>query len=94
MVWRIGLARAALGYSSRGNVQRLLIAHVQDWGWRTRAAFDTCPFAVMPVIYITDIGNGTGDGRAVEKAMSLGVGLGFQAFDFQRYPISVFSIWS
>jgi len=38
--------------------------------------------------------NGTGDGKAVEKAMRLGVGLGFQAFDFQRYPISVFIIWS
>jgi len=94
VVWRIGWARAALGYSSRGNVQRLLIARVQDWGWRAIAAFDTCPSAVMPVIYINDMGNGTGDGRAVEKAMSLGVRLGFQAFHFQRYPISVFSIWS
>ncbi len=94
--WFGGLAWQELRWITpfRGNVQRLLIAHGQVWIWRARAAWGTCPVAVMPVIYITDMGNGTGDGRAVEKAMSLGVGLGFQAFDFQRYPISVFSIWS
>lgn len=60
--WCGGLAGQELHWVTplRGNVQRLLILHGRVWSGRAGAALGTCLFAVMSVIYRTEVGDGTG----------------------------------